>query len=104
MSIISYLKTFYGIGHSRAKIFCALLGVSSKIKTNKFSSIEKTRLFRIMNTISFPLGAELKFNMKQNIENQIKLGSFQGLRQKRNSPVHGQRTRSNAKTKKRWKV
>jgi len=92
------LTAIYGIGRTTAQKICSAVGVpfSKKIKDLTDSDLEKIRdeIGRI--TIEGDLRREMSINIKRLMD----LGCYRGLRHRRGLPVRGQRTRTNARTRK----
>ena len=92
------LTAIYGIGRTRALKICAAAGVNSstKIKDINDSDMEKLRDEVGKITVEGDLRREVSMNIKRLMD----LGSYRGLRHRRGLPVRGQRTRTNARTRK----
>ena len=92
------LRYIYGIGRSTAQKICEVVGIpySKKIKDLSDSDLEKIReeLGRI--TIEGDLRREMSINIKRLMD----LGCYRGLRHRKGLPVRGQRTHTNARTRK----
>jgi small subunit ribosomal protein S13 len=92
------LTSIYGIGRTTAQKICIAVGIpfSKKIKDLSDADLEKIRdeLGRI--TIEGDLRREMSINIKRLMD----LGCYRGLRHRRGLPVRGQRTRTNARTRK----
>lgn len=90
------LMSIYGIGRSRARLICLNIGIDSHVKLNQLSEkyIDKLR-----DEISkYIIEGDLRREVTLNIKRLIDLGTYRGLRHRRNLPVRGQRTRTNART------
>ena len=92
------LTAIYGIGRTRAQQICAAAGVltSSKIKDISDSEMEKLRDEVAKVTVEGDLRREISMNIKRLMD----LGCYRGLRHRRGLPVNGQRTKTNARTRK----
>ncbi|MGH8742774.1 MAG: 30S ribosomal protein S13 [Burkholderiales bacterium] len=92
------LTAIYGIGRSRARKICAAAGLtlSAKIKDLSDAEMDKLREQVGKHTIEGDLRREVSMNIKRLID----LGSYRGARHKKGLPVRGQRTRTNARTRK----
>lgn len=90
------LKAIFGIGTVRAKIICAATGISagSKIKDLKEEDIEALR--REIN--KFTVEGDLRREITMSIKRMMDIGCYRGLRHRKHLPVHGQRTKTNART------
>ncbi|QJC32113.1 30S ribosomal protein S13 [Enterobacteriaceae endosymbiont of Donacia versicolorea] len=93
------LKYIYGIGTSHSSYICKKINISQNTKINELSK-EKINLLR--NIISkFIIEGDLRRNINLNIKRLIDLGCYRGLRHKKGLPVRGQRTKTNAHTRKK---
>ena len=92
------LTAIYGIGRTRAQKICAAAGVitSTKIKDLSDSEMEKLRDEVGKVTVEGDLRREVSMNIKRLMD----LGCYRGVRHRRGLPVRGQRTRTNARTRK----
>lgn len=92
------LQSIYGIGRSRSKKICTSVGVNpaSKIKDLVEADVEKIR----HEVAKFTVEGDLRREVGMSIKRLIDLGSFRGLRHRRGLPLRGQRTRTNARTRK----
>jgi len=92
------LTSIYGVGRTRAQEICEAAGVnpSTKIKDLGEPEIEALRAKVEAYTIEGDLRREIKMNIKRLMEMQC----YRGLRHKRGLPLNGQRTRTNARTRK----
>ncbi|MEK9171851.1 MAG: 30S ribosomal protein S13 [Patescibacteria group bacterium] len=91
------LTTVFGIGRSRAKAILEKAGVSLG-KKSKEASIEEENKIRLV-IEGLTLEGDLKREVAGNIKRLKDIKTYRGLRHTRNLPVHGQRTKSNARTK-----
>ncbi|QJC36135.1 30S ribosomal protein S13 [Enterobacteriaceae endosymbiont of Donacia cincticornis] len=97
--IIIALKNIYGIGTSNAIYICKITNISQNIKINNLTK-EKIDLLR--NAISkFKIEGDLRRSINLNIKRLVDLGCYRGLRHKKGLPVRGQRTKTNARTRKK---
>ena len=92
------LQGIYGIGRSRSKKVCAAAGVNpaSKIRDLAEAEVEKIR----HEVARFTVEGDLRREVGMSIKRLIDLGSYRGLRHRRGLPLRGQRTRTNARTRK----
>ncbi|MEW6703436.1 MAG: 30S ribosomal protein S13 [Pseudomonadota bacterium] len=92
------LTAIYGIGRSTAQKICDAVGIpySKKIKDLTDSDLEKLREEVGRMTIEGDLRREMSINIKRLMD----LGCYRGMRHRRGLPVRGQRTRTNARTRK----
>ncbi len=92
------LTYIFGIGPTRAKQICSAAGVKPDAKMQDLSAED---LDSIRNEISrMPVEGDLRREISMNIKRLMDLGCYRGIRHRRGLPVHGQRTRTNARTRK----
>ncbi len=93
------LQYVYGIGNTTARRICEAAGVDWFRKTNELTDEE---VARINSTIDrdFLVEGGLRRSVQQDIQRLIHISSYRGLRHRRGLPVRGQRTRTNARTRK----
>lgn len=92
------LTSIYGIGRTRAREICAAAGIatSTKIKDITDAQMDKLR----DRVAKFAVEGDLRREVSMNIKRLMDLGCYRGLRHRRGLPVRGQRTRTNARTRK----
>jgi small subunit ribosomal protein S13 len=92
------LQAIYGIGRARAQAICVAVGVqrNSKIKDLSEMEMEKLRVEVSKITVEGDLRREVSMNIKRLMD----LGCYRGTRHRKGLPVRGQRTRTNARTRK----
>ena len=92
------LTHIYGIGRSRAQTLCTLAGIDP---TTKVKDLTEAEVNAIRSQIAkFPVEGDLRREVSMNIKRLMDLGSYRGMRHRRGLPVRGQRTRTNARTRK----
>ena len=96
--IVIGLTSIYGIGRSRAEVICA----SAKIKPEtKVKDLSEAELENLRGEVAkFRVEGDLRREVSMNVKRLIELGAYRGLRHRRGLPVRGQRTRTNARTRK----
>jgi small subunit ribosomal protein S13 len=92
------LTAIYGIGRSRAKKICDTVGVKRSTKVKDLTDTEMDRLRDEIN--KFTVEGDLRREVTMNIKRLMDLGCYRGVRHRRGLPVRGQRTRTNARTRK----
>ncbi|HZM47388.1 MAG TPA: 30S ribosomal protein S13 [Burkholderiales bacterium] len=92
------LTAIFGIGRSRARGICAAAGVVSSRKIKDLSDNEMDKLREQVARI--PVEGDLRREVSMNIKRLIDLGTWRGKRHRLGLPVRGQRTRTNARTRK----
>ena len=88
----------YGIGPSSSKKILAQTGINPDTKVRDLSEGEVGRIRELIDK-EYRVEGELKREVNLNIKRLIEIGSYRGVRHRRGLPVHGQRTRTNARTK-----
>lgn len=91
------LTYVYGIGPSRSKEILASTGVSPDIRVRDLTEADTSLLRDAVG--QFRVEGELRREVELNIKRLIDIGSYRGLRHRRSLPVRGQRTRTNARTR-----
>lgn len=92
------LTAIYGIGHTRAQEICANANVAPDTKVKDLSEGEVEALRSEVGKLS--VEGDLRREISMNIKRLMDLGCYRGMRHRRGLPVHGQRTRTNARTRK----
>lgn len=92
------LTSIFGVGDTRARQICEAAGIepSTKIRDLTEGEVEKLRTEVARHTVEGDLRREVGMNIKRLMD----LGCYRGLRHRRGLPVRGQRTRTNARTRK----
>ena len=93
------LTYIYGIGRTRSKSLCHRAGVDPNKKVADLSDDEVNRIRQILETEGSVEG-DLRKEISMNIKRLIEMGAYRGLRHRRNLPARGQRTHTNARTRK----
>ena len=93
------LTYIYGIGQSTAQKVCAELGLSSDTKVRDLTDEEVTRLQRYIDS-ELQVEGDLRRERSQAIKRLQEIGSYRGQRHRRGLPVRGQRTKTNARSRK----
>jgi small subunit ribosomal protein S13 len=92
------LTYIYGIGQPTARKVCAELGLSADEKIKDLTDDEVTKLREFIDTLQ--VEGDLRRERQQAIKRLQEIGAYRGLRHRRGLPVHGQRTKTNARTRK----
>ena len=92
------LTYIYGIGQPTARKVCAELGLSPDEKIKDLTDDEDTKLREYIDTLQ--VEGDLRRERQQAIKRLQEIGAYRGLRHRRGLPVHGQRTKTNARTRK----
>lgn len=93
------LTYIYGIGHSQSKKILAQAGVNPETQAKDLTDEETTRLRDIIAS-QYHVEGDLRREISMNIKRLMDIGSYRGLRHRRGLPVRGQRTSTNARTRK----
>jgi small subunit ribosomal protein S13 len=92
------LTYIYGIGQPSARQICAALGLSPDQKVRDLTDEEVTRLRQHIDTLQ--VEGDLRRERQQAIKRLGEIGAYRGIRHRRGLPVNGQRTKTNARTRK----
>jgi len=92
------LTAIYGIGRPRARVICDRVGIviSTKVKDLTEAEVDKIR----GEIAKFTVEGDLRRTVSMNIKRLMDLGTYRGMRHRRGLPVRGQRTKTNARTRK----
>ena len=92
------LTAIYGIGRSRARLICDVGGVKNSAKIKDLSDADMDKLRE--QVAKFEVEGDLRRAVTMSIKRLMDLGCYRGVRHRRGLPVRGQRTRTNARTRK----
>jgi small subunit ribosomal protein S13 len=93
------LTYIHGIGRSSARRICEKADIDAASKTDQLSDGDVVRLREIIEN-DFKVEGDLRREVQQNIKELMDIGCYRGLRHRRGLPVRGQRTHTNARTRK----
>ena len=93
------LTYIYGIGATRAKEMLEKTGISPDLRTDNLSDDQLAALRDAIES-SYTVEGDLRREVQADIRRKIEIGSYQGMRHRRGLPVRGQRTKTNARTRK----
>jgi small subunit ribosomal protein S13 len=93
------LTYIYGVGPSVAKDICAQTGIAADTRVRDLTDDEVARI-RTWIDNNLKVEGDLRREISQDVKRKMEIGSYQGLRHRRGLPVHGQRTHTNARTRK----
>lgn len=96
--IVIALTTIYGIGPTRAKQICAAAGIEETVSVRDLAEPEVAKLRD--EVAKFTVEGDLRRETAMNIKRLMDLGCYRGIRHRRGLPLRGQRTRTNARTRK----
>ncbi len=97
--VVISLRYIYGIGPTRAQTICTKLGIPVERRVNQLSDDEVLRI-REMIDRELRVEGDLRREVAMNVKRLMDLGCYRGLRHRRGLPVRGQRTHTNARTRK----
>ncbi len=97
------LPYIYGIGPYRTKLILKEAGIDPNRRAKDLNDEEISRITILIQN-GYVVEGDLRREISQNIKGQIEIGSYRGLRHRKGLPVRGQRTKTNARTRKGKKV
>ena len=93
------LTYIFGVGLTLSHKICNELEISNDTRVKDLTDDEAARIRRFIEQ-NLQVEGDLRREIQQNIKRKIEIGSYQGIRHRRGLPVHGQRTHTNARTRK----
>jgi small subunit ribosomal protein S13 len=93
------LTYIFGIGRTRSQQICAALDISPDTRVRDLTDDEVARIRNHIEA-TFKVEGDLRREVQQDIKRKMEIGCWQGLRHRRGLPVRGQRTQTNARTRK----
>ena len=96
--LVISLEYIFGIGATRAKLICERVGIAPQTKTNSLSPEQLDNIRA--EVVKFTVEGDLRREVSMSIKRLMDLGCFRGIRHRRSLPVRGQRTKTNARTRK----
>ncbi|MCC6102854.1 MAG: 30S ribosomal protein S13 [Atopobiaceae bacterium] len=93
------LTYLYGIGQTSASRICASTGVNPDTRVKDLTEDEVTKIRDYIDA-NFTTEGDLRRERRQNVSRLMEIGCYRGLRHRKGLPVHGQRTHTNARTRK----
>ena len=96
--VVVALTSIYGIGNSRAKKICDEAGVAPHTQVKDLAEPEVANIRNVV--ARYTVEGDLRRETSMNIKRLMDLGSYRGIRHRRGLPLRGQRTRTNARTRK----
>lgn len=92
------LRSIYGIGRSTARDICQAAGVATDAKVKDLTEVQLESIRSEI--VKIKVEGDLRRDISMNIKRLMDLGTYRGMRHRRGLPVRGQRTRTNARTRK----
>jgi small subunit ribosomal protein S13 len=93
------LTYIFGVGDTAANQICEATGIDPSTRVRDLTEEEVVRL-RTWIDANLKVEGDLRRDVSQDIKRKMEIGSYQGIRHRRGLPVHGQRTHTNARTRK----
>ena len=93
------LTYIYGVGRTRAKELLDATGISPDLRVRDMGDAEQVQLRDYIES-NFKVEGDLRREVAADIRRKVEIGSYEGLRHRRGLPVRGQRTKTNARTRK----
>ena len=97
--LVIALTYIYGIGRTQAAQICEATQINEATRVRDLTDSEVTQI-RAWIDENLKVEGDLRREVNQNIKRKMEIGCYQGLRHRRGLPVHGQRTHTNARTRK----
>lgn len=94
------LRYIHGIGPTRSKIVLEKAQIDPAKQANELTADEIRAIISAIQELGFNIEGDLRREVSQNVRRLISIGSFRGTRHRRGLPVRGQRTKTNARTRK----
>ncbi len=94
------LRYVYGIGLSQARNICEKAGIDQEIRVNDLNEDQEVSIRKAIEDLGIKVEGELRSEVAMNIKRLKDIGSYRGLRHRKSMPVRGQRTKTNARTRK----
>ena len=92
------LTAIYGVGRSRARDICGAVGIET---STKIQDLDEDTLEKIRTEVGkYEVEGDLRREVSMNIKRLMDLGTYRGIRHRRGLPLRGQRTKTNARTRK----
>jgi small subunit ribosomal protein S13 len=93
------LTYIFGVGPTKSKEICSSVGIDESTRVRDLTDEEVVRIRAYIDT-NLQVEGDLRREISQDIKRKMEIGSYQGLRHRRGLPVRGQRTHTNARTRK----
>jgi small subunit ribosomal protein S13 len=94
------LRYIFGIGLTQAKNICNKAGVDQDIRVKDLTEEQEVNIRSAIDELGIKVEGELRSEVAMNIKRLKDIGSYRGLRHRKSMPVRGQRTKTNARTRK----
>lgn len=97
--VVIALRYIYGIGPANAVIICKQVGIPAEKRVNQLTDDEVLRIREVIDR-DYQVEGDLRREIAMNIKRLMDMASYRGLRHRKGLPVRGQRTHTNARTRK----
>lgn len=97
--VVISLTYIHGIGRTKARQICEKIGIPMERRVHELTDDETVRIREVIDN-EYTVEGDLRREVSMNIKRLMDLGCYRGLRHRRGLPVHGQRTHTNARTRK----
>ena len=97
--VVISLRYLYGIGPTKAREICAKTGIAENKMTEQLTDNDIKKIRDLLEA-EYKVEGDLRREVQMNIKRLMDLGCYRGLRHRKGLPVHGQRTHTNARTRK----
>ncbi len=97
--VVIGLTYIYGIGRKKAEEICSTVGIPANKRVNELTDDEVLKIRELIDS-KYHVEGDLRREVSLNIKHLMDLGCYRGLRHRKGLPVHGQRTHTNARTRK----
>ena len=97
--VVISLQYIHGIGATKAQEICEKVAIEAPLRVNQLSDSEVIQIREVIDR-DYMVEGDLRRDVSMNIKRLMDLGTYRGLRHRRGLPVHGQRTHTNARTRK----
>ena len=97
--VLISLRYIYGIGPAKARDICAALGIADDKRVSQLSDDEILKIRELVDR-DYRVEGDLRREVAMNVKRLVDLGCYRGLRHRKGLPVRGQRTHTNARTRK----
>ncbi|HQT88070.1 MAG TPA: 30S ribosomal protein S13 [Acidiphilium sp.] len=97
--VLISLRYIYGVGPSKARDICTTLGIPDDKRVNQLSDDEIMKIRELIDR-DYRVEGDLRREVAMNVKRLVDLGCYRGLRHRKGLPVRGQRTHTNARTRK----
>jgi small subunit ribosomal protein S13 len=97
--VVIGLTYIFGVGRTASQATCVDLGINQDTKVRDLTDDEVAKIRQYIDA-NFRVEGDLRREVAQNIKRKVEIGTYQGIRHRRGLPVRGQRTHTNARTRK----